>query len=154
MQSKNTFFRDLVNQSLIDVWAENIDWLLNDNKFSKWTKNDKSSYTRFIKNYFKNNSIDYKTFKITELKNLNVRKTMYVYINSNISESIDIVRHIRNGIAHGNCNIKKGKNKILYLVIIDYNKSKDITAKLCVPIDAITNIRLLYKKVKHINKRN
>ena len=40
---------------------------------------------------------------------------------------------------------------MLYIVIIDYNKSKDITANLSMPIDTISNIRLLYKKVKNNN---
>lgn len=152
MQNKNTFFRDLVSQSLIDEWAGNIDWLLNDNKFEKWIKNDKIKYTKLIKNYLKNNSIDYRKLKIDELKSVKLKRNNYAYISSSESECIDLIKHIRNGIAHGNCTIKKEKNKVLYLVITDYNSSKKaITAKLSIPIDTISNIRLLYKKVKQNN---
>ena len=85
MQNKNTFFRDLVSQSLIDEWAGNIDWLLNDNKFEKWIKNDKIKYTKLIKNYLKNNSIDYRKLKIDELKSVKLKRNNYAYISSSES---------------------------------------------------------------------
>lgn len=144
MANNPTFFRDLVQNNLIDEWAENIDWLLNDKKFDKWNKNNKTHFTKVVKNLLHSNSIDYDKFKIDELKTLKPKTFKYAYINSNESEGIDLVRHIRNGIAHGNCNIKK--NGDLYLAIIDYNSKNNVTARLSIPIDLIKNLRILYKK--------
>lgn len=146
MEQKNTFFRDLVNRSLINEWAENIDWILNDNKFCKWEKKEKIKYTKLVKQYLKTSNIDYKLFTIDKLKNIHINKSLYVYMNSNSSESLELIRHIRNGIAHGHCNINKINNE-LCLLIFDFKSRDVISARLCIPIKVISDLRLLYKKV-------
>lgn len=119
MRDKNSFFKDLVSNHLIDKWAKNIDWLLNENKFEKWEKGKKNNYTKIIKNHLKTNNIEYKIMKSAELQNENLKRKKYdyIYIIANESQCIDLIRHIRNGIAHGHCNVIKKKDK-LYLNII------------------------------------
>ena len=144
---QNTFFTDLVNKSLIDEWAKNIDWLLNDDKFNQWQKNEKRKFTKIIKDYLSKNDIEFKKIRISDFNVIKAPEYNYIYINGNSSDSIDIIRHIRNGIAHGHCRIIKNRNKVLYLMIIDYTSKQDISAKINIPIALISQIRDFYKKI-------
>ena len=63
------------------------------------------------------------------------------------SECKDFIRHIRNGIAHGNTSCIK-QNDELYIEIKDYDSTGNKqTAYLFIPINYITETHKLYKDV-------
>lgn len=151
------FFAELVSQELIKDWAETLDWLVDDNKFDKqyWSRGYVGSFTKKIKrldnighqNYFYN-SRENLDFTIPERLN----KPLIISAKGD-GEGRDFVRHIRNGIAHGNTDFKKVKG-ILYIEIIDYNASKEQTAYIFFPITYITEIHKKYKDVEKSRENN
>ena len=159
MKNEKTFFRDLVNNSLINEWAENIDWLFRDDKFEKWGKSEKTRYSKMIKRYLANDNVIFERLLVKEFnekmfeEKIREPSSLYVYINVCNSEGIDLLRHIRNGIAHSHCSIEKNKRGKLLLRITDYNKNKERTAEIKVPIDIITKLRNLYKNIPKMNKK-
>ena len=104
------FFRVLVSNNLMNEWAKVLDWIFDDNRFSKehgWTSGYVGSFTKklkklegFEKGYAQVKS-DYLNYPI-ECKQLT-----FIANFSGESEARGIVRHIRNGIAHGKTSYKK-----------------------------------------------
>ena len=145
------FFRYAVNNRLIDDYAELLDWFFDDNKFSEergWNKRNTNKFTRKVGNLLKENNIE---CKHASIKNLKFPETSgnkaYIIIGKKEGLCKDIVRHIRNGIAHGKTKFKKVK-KQLYIEISDCHKlGKNKTAYMFIPMEIIIKIQKIYKEI-------
>ena len=155
------FFKCLVSEKLIDGWALTLDWLFDDLKFSKdrnWNGGYTSSYTKKVRSlkYLseKENRVVYGKCKTTHFPNQNQKqqekRVPYIVMTHGESFARDLIRHIRNGIAHGETNISKVGSE-LYIEIIDYSdKSKSPnkqTAYLFIPLSYITQFCKIYEDI-------
>ncbi len=156
------FFTQLVSKDLFNKWAETLDWLVDDNKFNKdiWTSNQSGKLTGKIKQIKSINDYYYYDTqpKLPFPKRRGNRIKVIFSKGDTTSESKDLVRHIRNGIAHGHTYFSY-VNDELYIEIKDYrtNKQKKIkeqTAYIFFPIKYITKICECYKEVKNPKKKN
>lgn len=153
------FFNQLVEENLITEWAETLDWLFDDLKFSKernWNSGYTGQFTKRLKrlhgldkeNYiYKNNStIDFPSLMEN---NRNNRVPMIVMVQGD-SAARDFIRHIRNGITHGHTLIFKVSD-VLYIEILDFSgKPKSIqkqTAYICIPLSYITTSCQIYNEI-------
>lgn len=145
------FFCDLVDCNLIKEWAEILDWLFDENRFSKeqgWSSGYVGKFTKKVNclPMMSNNK------KVSALKNLEFPKKttsnlVMVIMGKSGSEGKDIVRHIRNGVAHGHVRIKNCKSQ-LWIEIEDFNRNKQQTAYLFFPIDYIKKIHQIYCEIE------
>lgn len=144
----NLFCR-LVDENLYKDWAILLDWLFDDDKFQNWSAGYVGSLTKKIKRL---PLIGKDTYCYESAKNIkfpkNVRNPKFlVLMTKGDGEAKDLIRHIRNGIAHGKTNILKINNE-LYIEIIDYTKKGTQSAYICIPISYITQIQKLFLEVK------
>lgn len=143
----------LVSENLINEWAEILDWLLDENKFSpqkRWTPQKVGLFTKSVKRQL---SVKDANYKYDSVKNLCFKTTSNentMIFSRSESEGRDIVRHIRNGIAHGRCEIRKSRN-VLFIQIKDYNRTGDQTAYMYIPLDSIRTIHKIYKEKEKNN---
>lgn len=148
----SNLFSQLVNAQLISAWADTLDWLFDDARFSKekgWDRVNVGAYTKAIKrlpNLSKSN-YHYGCFQDEEFPNINANNMTLdvptIFMKKGESEGRDIVRHIRNGIAHGGTRVYHA-NKELYIEIIDYGKKRKQTAYMAIPISYITELYRIY----------
>lgn len=148
-------FSQLSEMRLIEEWVPVLDWLLDDSRFSAehgWNQQKKTSFTNEVKKRFDNNWI------ITKLKDATwepqPQMTHYVKMTKYGSVGESFVRHIRNGIAHGNTEIvrqKQDENKdaITILEIYDYSEGNQAqTAYIKMPINELVDIYRLYIEIQ------
>ncbi len=144
-------FDGLVEEGLFNSWAKLLDWLFDDKRFSVdrgWT----SGYVgTFIKKVKRIPNLGEKEYIYDSIKNINFSSCksqgLMIAHTKGDGESRDFVRHIRNGIAHGKTRLLK-PNGVLYIEILDYNKSGEQTAYMFMPIDYIAKIYDIYKQVE------
>lgn len=109
-------FKNLVNEGLLNSWAEMLDWLFDDNKFSDengWTSGYVGAFIKKVKRIHNFNDDNYKYGAIKYLRFPNTVNNGSIIIHSNgKGESRDLVRHIRNGIAHGKTRIYKPNGEL------------------------------------------
>lgn len=155
------FFSKLVSENLFEDWAQTLDWLFDDLKFSK-TRNWNKGYVCKLTNNIKkleylsdNNRVRYGKIKNTDfpnqVKNSRQKHTPYIFMKESEGFTKDLIRHIRNGIAHGQTKIFKVSDD-LYIEIKDFSdKSMSLekqNAYIFIPIKYIVEI---YKKYTNIN---
>ncbi|MBR5156980.1 MAG: hypothetical protein IKW59_04345 [Clostridia bacterium] len=148
------FFQNIIDNNLFINWAATLDWLVNDNKFDEtkgWTSGYIGSLTKKIKRM--DGFSEGKTYSHSAIKSLEFplnRPTTIVALFSNgNSECKDFIRHIRNGIAHGNTQCFKTKGE-LYIEIKDYDSTgTKQTAYFYFPMYYITQTHKLYTDVMH-----
>lgn len=147
-------FANLANNHLLSDWAETLDWLLDDKRFSRekgWNRGRVSKYTKSVKKLF-NADANKKNFVCANLADLDIstgRRPMYPFVMMTNDGSIgkSLVRHIRNGIAHGNANIiKKGGETLIK--IDDYNSKAKQTAHICIPLLYIPKMAAIYNEIE------
>lgn len=160
----SNFFCKLVDIQLIEKWAYTLDWLFDDNKFSKvigWNTGHVSAFTKAIKRlpHFSINNYYYvKRDTIIFPKSGDRFHTPTFYMKKGDSEGKDLVRHIRNGIAHGRTNFYTVKSE-LYIEICDFGKEGNgyvnkQTAFLAMPMSYIQDICKLYMDREKAIKNN
>lgn len=145
----SNFFNRLVNEGLYNDWASLLDWLFDDNRFQNWSSGYVGSLTKKIKRL---PLIGDKTYFYGSAKNINfptnrTTKDLLIMMTKGDGEAKDLIRHIRNGIAHGKAALFK-QNSRLYIEIVDFSKNGNQSAYLCIPIDYINKIHKLYQDVK------
>ncbi len=156
----NTFFSHIAKNGFFEKWAPALDWYLSSEHFKneKW-KDYISVFTKEVKriSYLKRIEIKY---GIEGKMNYPRRRPNSIRVvltqTSEDSKSVgkDLVRHIRNGIAHGRARFTKiGDNS--YIEIQDYkddNQTKQ-TAYILFPKDCIISIYEVYLNVaKRVEK--
>jgi len=142
-------FEKLVEEGIYSEWAQLLDWLFNDNKFDNWSSGYVGSLSKKIKrlNGFGKNNYIYDAYKNISYPQKNSQKSIKVVMTKGSGEAKDLVRHICNGIAHGNSTLIKNNGKP-YIEIIDYNRSGQQTAYIYLPIGYVTEIYALFKEVE------
>ncbi len=155
----NKFFQDIVDYNLFADWAKTLDWLCDDNKFKKedgWTSGYVGALTKKIKKlpqFSEGDTYQYGAIKSLAFPNKACTKATAIFSNGS-SESKDFVRHIRNGIAHGNTSCFKNSTE-LFIEIYDYDgPGGKQTAYMCFPLSYIVRTHNLYCEVKKSHDKN
>ena len=141
------FFERLVDEGLYNEWALLLDWLFDDYRFSNWSSGYVGSLTKKIKRlpYLGKESYIYDIAKNIQFPdNMN---HICIMMTKGDSESKDLIRHIRNGIAHGKSKVYK-KDQELYIEICDYTTKGMQSAYIFIPLEYIGQIHKLYLDVK------
>ena len=151
-------FQSLVNDGLIVQWADTLDWLFDDNRFSKekgWNRGYVSLFTKKMLRFngFSEKNGSFVVRKADEVVFPNHNEsvspgTPHVVMIKGDSVARDFVRHIRNGIAHGKTQIHRNSGK-LYIEILDFDTGgKKQTAFLFMPMSYITDARRVYSEIE------
>lgn len=156
-------FSELVSEDLINDWAQILDWLFDERKFlqeNNWNGGYVAAYTKEIKKIpglsDKENGISIVTKQMNvkhqypnQEKKFN-RKKPNIVMKSNESIARDLIRHIRNGIAHGHTKIERVQEGKLFIEILDYSDSSlspdKQTAFIWIPIEYISEFHKLYEQ--------
>ena len=143
-----------MNTDILEGWLDLLDWILSDDKFDKWNSGHIKQYTSFINSYpcVKKNNFFHENIKKTRtLIPSNNKRGFYVVLQGNKSISRDLIRHIRNGIAHGNIRFRKNRQ---YLEIRDfyannfkYANKGDISAYIMIPCSFIFDLKKKYFEI-------
>lgn len=146
-------FSDLAENQLLSCWADTLDWLLNDNRFSVdkgWNKNLVSKYTKTLKRQlgFSQDSFTCKKSSELDFPGPSDSRCPFVMMQKDESCGKDLIRHIRNGIAHGQTTITNKKGE-LFIKINDYNrKGQKQTAYIHVPLSSIPEMASIYHEIE------
>ena len=155
------FFNSLVSEKLIEDWAFTLDWLFDDKKFSKernWNGGYTSSFTKKVRalKYLsdKEKRVKYGKCNLTDFpnqsKNRRRKRLPYIVMSNTDGFARDLIRHIRNGIAHGESTVCRTESE-LFIEIIDYSdKTKSPekqTAYLFIPLSYVTVFSKLYEEI-------
>lgn len=151
-------FKTIVDYKLVNEWAEMLDWLFDENKFDKakgWTSGYVGSLTKKIRKlskFSKGNNYRYGSAMSLSFSNIDLKKSesnIEVAFSKNESEAKDLIKHIRNGIAHGRTNCFNYKGE-LFIEVKDFSDKslKKQTAYICFPISYIGKIYKLYLDVE------
>lgn len=156
----SAFFSTLISQDLIQDWASTLDWLFDDNRFDSakgWTPNRIGSFTKKAKR-LPEVSADRYTYEYAKLitfpaEGHNIDKPTF-YFTKGTSEGRDLIRHIRNGIAHGKTRCYKNANKEMYIEICDFGKegtkmANHQSAFFALPISMIPELHKLYSNIQN-----
>lgn len=133
-----------------------LDWWLTDNKFNSWDSDDVGRFTKKIhkiNSLSPNRDIHYGSAKNMKFPKKASRFPQF-WIGKGSSEGRDIVRHIRNGIAHGNTKVRTINSQHI-IEICDYQvDGKTQTAYILVPLDYLIIINGLYNDTEKCRKSN
>lgn len=142
-------FDRLVNEGLYNEWASLLDWLLDDSRFRNWSSGYVGSFTKKVKRlpHIGSNTYFYDRANNLSFPSKDSTKKFLIMMCKGDSEAKDLVRHIRNGIAHGKAEISKYEGT-LYIEIIDYTKAGVQSAYLYIPVDYINKIHKVYIEVE------
>ncbi len=148
------FFKAIVEYELYSTWADTLDWLLDDDKFSEqkgWNSNKVRKLSNIISNFpeFKKDMSNYQHDAIKKLKFPKKRRKTVIAIFSNGSAQCkDFIRHIRNGIAHGNAECFNNNNTVFIEIKAFSKDKKELRAYMSFPIDYITKLYKAYTEVQ------
>lgn len=144
-------FNKLDEEGLFNRWAKLLDWLFDDDRFSAnkgWTSGYVGSFIKKVKRMPNLGNVNYVYDSIKNLSFSDYKpKTLTIIHAKGSGESRDLVRHIRNGIAHGKTSLSKPEGE-LHIEILDYNKQKEQTAYIFMPLKYIFLIYDIYMQVE------
>lgn len=153
------FFHKLFSENIVEEWTLALDWIFDDNKFSKdnnWNRGYTGSFTSKVKKlkYLSNDEkrVKYGKINYTDLdKKIKENKNKcypYLIFNGQNCFAKDLIRHIRNGIAHGHSSISKVRDE-LYIEIMDYKSDslKLQTAYIYIPLSYILEFNRIYNNI-------
>lgn len=156
----NRFFQDLEQRGLLKDYTIVFDWLLDDNKFSAefWDSNYLRLFTKSIQkiSHFQKDNKRYTYGSMSSIEFLSPKTTRCnptVQIAKKDGEGKDIIRHFRNGIAHGNAKVKIYKSA-LHIQLVDYNARMEQTAFIFIPMSALTELFMTYRTVEKAKRNN
>ena len=149
-------FKTLLEKGLLVDYVEFFDWLLSDDKFDKglWdNKNKVQAFTKAIHRVdsFSADRIIYGAKRDIAFPSFGDYKKIScpaIYMSKGESEARDLIRHIRNSIAHGNVKLHDGSSLIIELM--DYGKegynNSGQTAYMCFTLDSLLTIYKVYRE--------
>lgn len=147
------FFEFLVDKKLYEEWAKTLDWLIDDGKFDPKKGWGRGKVGNYIKRVEKLPHISRSQFK-EDLSSppLNNDEPIFIYGKGD-GKTRGLVRHLRNGIAHGNTRFYKTKEGELYIEIIDYSddatkKNRKQTAFLAFPVTLFPKLYKVYLDIE------
>lgn len=144
MGTNEKLLRALANKRKLNEYIDVIDWLLNDDRL-RGLKN-KQKFTTKIKKYAKKNDIVFRqitTDDVIEEKTICFQTEKYFYYSKGKSIYKSTITNIRNSIAHGNCYIEATRRELLF-VAEDFNRNRELTAIIRVPLSMLKTLRELY----------
>jgi len=147
------FFQTIGSRQDYKKWLLLIDWIINEEKFIEWPQQKVSLLTKQIKQIE-----EIKLAGITNAKNgkgfpnRQPRKTKIVISGKHGAK--ELIKHIRNSIAHGNAEFKTC-NTVKYILLKDYytdsrgnHKKGDYSAYIFIPENVLFKIQDIYDTVK------
>ena len=150
----NGVFQALRDEKQLNDWANLFDWLFDDDRFDErcgWTGGYIGAFTKKTKKLFENFGVNYNYASRKELTFSRASNHTMAFFSKGDKESEgrDLVRHIRNGIAHGR-TVMQRINDELYIEIKDFKDSsmKTQTALFFFPLSYIMKIYDCYKKTE------
>lgn len=146
----NNFFTQMITKQEYDEWASILGWLFDDNRFSKEKGWESKRVTRFTKQAkrqlgFSDNNFIKAPVKDEKLKSDMPKDSQIVVMVSSESLGRDLIRHIRNGIAHGHVKFFKQYNE-LWIEIADYYNQRP-TARIIMPVWYIVKLHKIYMEI-------
>ena len=141
-------FTELVNEGLFNEWASLLDWFFDEKKFDGWSRNQVGKLTKEIKKLPDIQNYQYDRLKRLPFKKYKSYKGINIIVGQgkNPSQAKDLIKHLRNGIAHGNARIKK-HGAILWIKLDDFNLDGKQTAYIYIPISYIFKIYNLFMEI-------
>lgn len=151
------FFSKLPIEKDWKEWAQTFDWLFHDERFPKergWDSSLVGKFTNRIKKmeFFAEGVFEHGSAKKLIFPKTTPKSIPTVIIGTNESQGRDLMRHIRNGIAHGRVKVLK-QEKTVYVEIVDM-KATQQTAYLYVPYTYILGLYQIYKEMEHAIKND
>jgi hypothetical protein len=151
MTSNNAFFKKLSEHNQLCGLVESLDWLLSDSRFveSRWDKNRVTRFTKQAKRLPGAPSVWQIEASTRIAWSQKTSSTPLIQMINGDSEGKDLLRHIRNAIAHGNAAIRHRKGELLFEGRDFSNKAgKPQTAYLLFPLELISKWYELYKSIQ------
>lgn len=159
------FFSILNEYHLFERYAEALDWLLSEGKFEKSIWDNGNKVKAFTKAIYKLNRFSKEHFHYDAKKNIQFpTKGTYkqynvptIFMSRGESEGRDLIRHLRNGIAHGNVDVFFLNNEPI-LELLDFGKEDNQkgsqTAYYVIPLHYIIDLSNIYfQKEKQWRKK-
>lgn len=146
----------LVNEGLFDEWAGILDWLFDEERFSTefgWSSGYIGQFAKKVKRlpYLSEKNYFYDSAKKLDFPKAGSNRDIKMLLSKGDAEARDIVRHIRNGIAHGKTAVLKLEGT-LYIEILDYSIDKKQSAYIFFPMTYMSEIHKIYCDIqKSIN---
>ena len=145
------FIRAIWHKQDFNQWIDVLDWLFDDAKFDHDKRWKGTNLTRFTNTVKKFDGFSKETFQCALKKDSIIpdfsQNSPTMMMKSEQGMGRDIVRHIRNGIAHGNAKIIQ-KNGKRYIEISDYKARSrarnDKSAYIFVPVEYVLKIYKVY----------
>ncbi len=151
------FFEQLQAKNLISSWIAILDWLFDGQRactFKKRSKEEKTLRMEDVKKlpYFKSENWVVASGKNQQWSETRTNNFCVKMVGTD-SSSEALIRHIRNGIAHGTCFIIT-QNGVDMLEITDYKTDERnvITAYIWIPIEAMQDLYDIHNKTITVTK--
>lgn len=151
------FFSSLIGEELIEDWGRILDWLLDDDRFAKERGWEKWQVTKFTKRVKRLPGLREKNYICGVLKDIHFPQKGHchaptILMGTADSQGKSIVKHIRNGIAHGRTQVLKEGGE-LYIEIEDFGKvgkegPKRQTAYLYIPMSYLPQMYKIYSEIE------
>ncbi len=143
-----TFFAEFARQNPAD-FAPILDWIISSDgdffpKSRHWNKTDVSHFTQSVGGMLVRTRIVHAATKDIPFPKRSAI-TPCIYIGQCDSFARDLLRHIRNSIAHGHAEFKRIKGKDM-LELRDYGRSGLLSAYILMPADFPVSLYALYKQ--------
>lgn len=157
-------FSALLKKKEFSHYADTLDWLLSDNKFKKsvWDQQKVQQLTKSIYKIkgFSRDRLIYrskKTLIFPKRGDYLKYQSFTFYVARGESIAKDLIRHIRNGIAHGNITLHDIKGNLI-VELLDFGKeskqSDGQTAYMVFPLYFLNDLYSLYRKKDCVEKSN
>lgn len=134
----------------LTTYGKVLDWWLTDDKFRSWESKDVSRFTKKlhrIEGFSVERDLHYGAAKDMKFPKKATRFPQ-IWIGNGSSEGRDWVRHIRNGIAHGNTTVRKIKDEYVAEMLDFHTDGKTQTAYILMPLSYFMTIMDYYKEVE------
>lgn len=156
------FFSNLISENLIKDWGDVLDWIFNDNKFPQeygWNRGYTGLFTKKVKKLPGIKDFEYPNKNnIQNYSSKNRRNILIAFDSKGDGEAKVLIKHIRNGIAHGRTNYKKvstSNTNELFIEIKDFKSDgKTQTAYIFFPISYIVKIHKIYAEIEKSIRNN
>lgn len=151
------FFKTLVDENIFEEWVGVLDWLFTRERFSKevgWNTAKINKFTKRIHNEIEGlekNKRNLCNITNEEMKSLCEKKIDPPYYKFSKKYGIgkDLVRHIRNGIAHGQTNTShSGGEPVIQILDYSDNKRNKPTAFIVLKLSDIVRICNIYNEIE------
>lgn len=146
-----TFYSDINVFINISEWVNIIDWIFED-KFQgeNWSSGYVGQFIKRVKklNGISKNNYNYESACKIIFPNGRSRKRILIQLGNGNGESRDLLRHIRNAVAHNNASIFNRQGNYYFQFIDFASDKKTQTAYILFPIEYLKTIYDIYKDVE------